>query len=171
MYSVSFPKYDKNTTFMKTYKIMPRSQNAHAYVNAGFRFTISNDIVKQVPVMIFGGIDPTFINATETETFLYYRQFNDEAILAKAFSLLQSEINPNVDPILASPAYRRSLAVSLFYKFVLAVNDKYVDARFKSATTSVIDTRVLSSGQNTFPTDPTMYPVIKISLIFRLFSK
>ena len=33
LYSVSFSPFDKSTTLIKTYKIMPRSQNAHAYVS------------------------------------------------------------------------------------------------------------------------------------------
>ena len=33
LYSVTFGTYDKATTIVKTYKIMPRSQNAHAYVS------------------------------------------------------------------------------------------------------------------------------------------
>jgi xanthine dehydrogenase/oxidase len=33
LFSVSFVPFDKNTTLVKTYKIMPRSQNAHAYVS------------------------------------------------------------------------------------------------------------------------------------------
>jgi xanthine dehydrogenase/oxidase len=33
LYSVSFSQFEKSTTIIKTYKIMPRSQNAHAYVS------------------------------------------------------------------------------------------------------------------------------------------
>ena len=35
LYSVNFSPLDKTITFVKTYKIMPRSQNAHAYVSKG----------------------------------------------------------------------------------------------------------------------------------------
>ncbi len=38
IYSVNFIPFDSIKTIVKTFKIMPRSNNAHAYVNAGFRF-------------------------------------------------------------------------------------------------------------------------------------
>ncbi|CAD7078518.1 unnamed protein product [Hermetia illucens] len=40
-----------------SYKIMPRAQNAHAYVNAGFLMQMSGDTVKSARVC-FGGINP-----------------------------------------------------------------------------------------------------------------
>ncbi len=36
LYSVSFPSVNSKYTVVKTYKIMPRSQNAHAYVRKIF---------------------------------------------------------------------------------------------------------------------------------------
>ena len=44
-------------------KIMPRSQNAHALVNAGFLFKLDNNgnVLKR-PNIIFGGIRPDFVS-------------------------------------------------------------------------------------------------------------
>jgi xanthine dehydrogenase/oxidase len=44
---------------------MPRAQNAHAYVNAGFLFKISmNDGGKVLakPSIVYGGINPLFVS-------------------------------------------------------------------------------------------------------------
>jgi xanthine dehydrogenase/oxidase len=46
---------------------MPRTQNAHAYVNAGFLFKISkNDGGKVLakPCIVYGGINPQFVSIT-----------------------------------------------------------------------------------------------------------
>ena len=42
-----------------------RAENAHAYVNAGFRFNLlktQNGKVLTKPTIVFGGINPTFVS-------------------------------------------------------------------------------------------------------------
>ena len=46
-------------------QIMPRAQNAHAYVNAGFLFRMKvNDGGKVLgkPTIVYGGINPQFVS-------------------------------------------------------------------------------------------------------------
>ena len=86
---------------------------------------------------------------------------NNVKVLTQAFKILSSELVIDDEPVLASVDYRRSLALSLFYKFILYVNDKNVGVRYKSAKDSIIDMRPISSGQQTFPTDPSLYPITK----------
>lgn len=163
IYSVSFKPYNKTNTFIKTYKIMPRSQNAHAYVNAGFKFDIdpSSKSVTTLPNMVFGGINETFVHAVNTEKYLVGKSLSDQNVLSNAFQILSKELLPSSDPVLSAADYRRSLAISLFYKFVLFVNQNNLNPRIKSAMESLIDSRELSSGQHSFPTDPSLYPVSK----------
>ena len=115
-------------TFIKTFKIMPRSSNAHAYVNAGFLANIDVENNFQVvgkPTVIFGGISETFCHAEQTESFLENKNMNDHAMFLSALSTLESEIEPSSDPVLAAPQYRRQLALALFYK----VNSKNCTGR------------------------------------------
>lgn len=50
---------------------MPRSQNAHAVVNAGFMFKFKRDSnVLEKVTLIFGSISASFIHATKTEALL-----------------------------------------------------------------------------------------------------
>ena len=162
IYSVSFKTLDKTNTFLKTFKIMPRYRNAHAYVNAGFNFNVNPTTfkVESTPTIVYGGINQTFVHAKQTEYYLFGKQINDEKILLNAFKLLAHEIDPEYGPDLSSVEYRRSLSISLFYKFLLYVNDKILSPRYKSGQNSVMDMRAVSVSKQTYPTpNKDMYPV------------
>ena len=103
----------------KTYKIMPRSSNAHAYVNAGFRAlvdTADNLRVVGRPSLVFGGISPTYVHAANTEDYLTGRSMKDHNTFLEAMATLSEELCPANAPELASPLYRKQLAMGLFYK-------------------------------------------------------
>lgn len=105
-----------------SYKIMPRSSNAHAYVNAGFLALVdSSDNFKMVekPRLVFGGIAEGFVHATATEQFLLGKSMNDHETFIEALTILAEEIVPTEDPVLASQLYRKQLALCLFYKVIL----------------------------------------------------
>lgn len=121
----------------------------------------NTNTVTSVPNIVFGGLSKTFIHAKQTETFMNGKVLNNLSMLSQAFQILSNELVIDDDPVLASVDYRRSLALSLFYKFILYINDKNVGARYKSAKDSIIDLRPISSGQQSFPTDPSLYPVSK----------
>lgn len=96
---------------------MPRSQNAHAIVNAGFlfRFNKKSTDLEYISI-VYGGISPTFIRASKTEDILAGRDpFTDES-LQIALKSLSSEINPTEAPPDPSAAYRKMLALALYYK-------------------------------------------------------
>ena len=79
-------------------------------------------------------------------------------VLLEACKILEAEINP--DHVLpdASPEYRRSLAVSLFYKFVLGTApETSVGASVKSGGTVL--KRGLSSSKREFDTIKKNYPM------------
>ncbi len=115
----------------------------------------------QAPSIVFGGLDEFFIHATQTESFLTGKALNDPNVIKQAFQILNAEIEPKVDPVFSSPDYQRSLALSLFYKFVLYVNRNSISPLNASAISSVIEDRELSSGSQSFPTNPSIYPVSK----------
>ena len=61
-------------------QIMPRSSNAHAYVNAGFLALIDVEnafTITQKPTVVFGGIREDFVHANGTEEFLIGRSMSD----------------------------------------------------------------------------------------------
>jgi len=153
-------KTKASKTFIRTFKIMPRSSNAHAYVNAGFMAEVDEANNFQLigkPTLVFGGISATFTHATQTENFLMDRNMNDNAVFQQAVQILQGELEPEYDPVLASPEYRKQLALGLFYKFFLHVLGTSASQEVQSGAANI--ERGLSSGQQSYDTDESMYPV------------
>ncbi|XP_055357533.1 uncharacterized protein LOC129602526 [Paramacrobiotus metropolitanus] len=111
--------FDKSHVF-RTFKIMPRSANSHAYVNAGFRAKILKEgnqlVIVDRPVLAYGNIAEEFIRASNTEEFLIGKNLADNDTFQRALTTLAQEIQPAEDKSEASPAYKRALAVNLFYK-------------------------------------------------------
>ena len=161
IHSMTLKPFYMTTTIIKTYKIMPRSQNSHAYVNAGFNFKFANEssFVVQSCSIVFGGISASLVHATSTEKFLLNKSLDDEAVMSEAFRVLYDELNPDDEPVLSSVEYRKSLAVSLLYKFALFVNQKKLSPRFKSSFLNLNEQRPISSGSRDFPTNEKTYPV------------
>ncbi|KAJ8668983.1 hypothetical protein QAD02_000242 [Eretmocerus hayati] len=169
IYSVVLPSMSDEHTY-RTYKIMPRAQNAHALVNAGFLFKFDEEgKVCGKPNIIIGGIRPNFLHATKTEEYLKDKCIYDIKHVQEALKILKSEINP--DHILPDydPSFRRLLAVCLFYKFILGINYKNVKPQYRSGATLL--QRDVSSGKQNFDTDrslwPTNQPIPKIGSIYQ----
>lgn len=97
---------------------MPRSQNAHAIVNAGFLIKFKkNDLIDKVNI-VYGNITPQFIHAENTEKVLIDKDPFTEDTLQLALKNLYEEIHPDSRPPEPSPEYRKLLAVTLFYKVI-----------------------------------------------------
>lgn len=96
---------------------MPRSQNAHAVVNAGFllKFRPNSNVLEQASI-VYGSISPSFIHAKKTEQVLIGKDPFTDATLQLALKTLREEINPEEAPPEPSAAYRKMLAITLYYK-------------------------------------------------------
>lgn len=144
IYSVVLPALSDEYEY-RSYKIMPRAQNAHAHVNAGFLFKLDGGgKVLEKPNIIFGGINADFLHAKNTENLLVGKSILDKQVLKAALATLHDELQP--DHVLPdySPEFRKTLAEGLFYKFVLSIKPDNVNARLRSGST--ILERGLSSG-------------------------
>ncbi|XP_033150124.1 xanthine dehydrogenase [Drosophila busckii] len=157
------PAYSKEEFIFDSYKILPRAQNVHAYVNAGFliEWHDANSQVKSARVC-FGGIRPDFVHASSIEKLLIGSNPFENSLLERAFSNLESILQP--DEVLpdASPAYRRKLACGLFYKFLLkAATQRQKTVAKKHETGGLLLQRPVSSGKQSFETFSQHYPVTK----------
>lgn len=113
---------ERNDLFLLIYRvsllqIMPRSQNAHAIVNVGFlfKFKQKSNILEKAS-LVFGSIAPKFIHASKTEAVLAGKDLFTNDTLQSAVKTLFDEISPENMPPEPSAAYRKMLAVTLFYK-------------------------------------------------------
>lgn len=96
---------------------MPRAQNAHALVNAGFLLKIEKNIIKRA-TLVYGCINAKFTHAKETEKLLIGKNLFDNATLQTAYCSLSNELNPKKNSLDPTPEFRKKLAISLFYKVV-----------------------------------------------------
>lgn len=156
---IILPALPTSTFILRTYKITPRAQNAHAYVNAGFLYEFKpNKQNLRSATICFGGINPRFVHAFKTQNLLIGKNLYTNDTLQQALTSLDREINPDWILPDASPEFRKNLALSLFYKSVLnTAPENKVDPKFK--TGGEILERPLSSGTQSFDTDKKVYPV------------
>lgn len=97
-------------------QIMPRGQNAHAIVNAGFLYKLNLDNTVSKATLVFGGLSSKFIHAQQTEVYLNGKPLFRNETLQGALRILKKELV--VEPIPPEPSveFRRKLALGLFYK-------------------------------------------------------
>ncbi|XP_058831229.1 uncharacterized protein LOC131689891 [Topomyia yanbarensis] len=161
--SVILPPLNPSVNFFRSFNVMPRAQNAHAYVNGAFLLKLKSSKRKVKNAFIcFGGINPNFTHAINTEKLLVGKNPFDNSTLQFACSTLASELHPDWILPDASPEYRKNLAVSLFYKFILSIAPEgqvNLNPIYKSGS-SVME-RPVSSGKQSFDTYPNNWPLTK----------
>lgn len=130
-------------------------------LNAGFLFEFETSGVKKSVKscrICYGGINPNFIHAEETESLLTgVEDFYTNECIQRAVSSLQHELNPDAvlpDP---SPEYRKRLAISLFYRFCLNTTTRKARYEFRSGATAI--ERPISSGVQSFDTNENLWPL------------
>ncbi|XP_005187945.2 uncharacterized protein LOC101901154 [Musca domestica] len=159
--SFELPAYPTERFIFKSYKIMPRAQNAHAYVNAAFLLELEPKTSQVINSRIcFGGISPNFVHASAVEGILRGQCFHDKRVVEQIFSEMQTSVQPNENLTEASPDYRRKLACGLMLKFLLEAGpEDKVKPEFRSG--GPLLKRELSSGIQIFATNEKFYPVTK----------
>ncbi|CAG9123156.1 unnamed protein product [Plutella xylostella] len=144
---------------VRTYKIMPRSQNSHAAVNAGFlfKFNQQTNLIERASI-VFGSIYPKFNHAVKTEAALVGKDLYTDATLQLALKTLSEELDPEEAPPEPSAEYRKMLAIALFYKAILYLcPDDRLDKRYRSGGDAL--KRVTSQGTQSFDTDKSVWPL------------
>ncbi|XP_061934259.1 uncharacterized protein LOC107992596 isoform X2 [Apis cerana] len=157
IYSIILPALGEEYEY-RSYKIMPRSQNAHAAVNAAFLFKLDGSgKVLEKPNIIIGGINKNFLHASKTENFLFGKFIFEKNIVKQALDILDAEIQPDYVLPDYSPKFRKILAEGLFYKFILSIKPENVNPILRSGG-SILE-RGLSSGKQNYDTNKNLWPL------------
>uniref|UniRef100_A0A8C1ZSZ9 Xanthine dehydrogenase/oxidase n=1 Tax=Cyprinus carpio TaxID=7962 RepID=A0A8C1ZSZ9_CYPCA len=107
-----------------SFKQSPRKEDDIAIVTCGMNvfFKEQSNIVQSIRIS-YGGMAPVTVLATATCNRLLNRQWNEE-LLEEACTSLAEEMNLSPSAPGGMVTYRRTLTISLFYKFFLNVQHK-----------------------------------------------
>uniref|UniRef100_A0A3Q2SQ84 Xanthine dehydrogenase n=1 Tax=Fundulus heteroclitus TaxID=8078 RepID=A0A3Q2SQ84_FUNHE len=121
--SIHIP-YSQKSQFISAFKQSPRREDDISIVTAAMSVTFSpgTDVVKDLRLS-FGGMAPVTVLARRTADRLLGRQWGEE-LLQEACSLLAEEMSLDPSAPGGMVSYRRTLTLSLFYKFYLRVLQK-----------------------------------------------
>ncbi|XP_053674772.1 xanthine dehydrogenase-like [Anopheles nili] len=156
--AIKLHPHDHVSTTLRSYKVMPVAQNSRAYVNAAFLFRLCPErkICTYIAIC-YGGINPSFLHATQTEAFLVGKSLFENAILSEAFQVLERELKPDWILPDASPTYRKQLALSLLYRFALSMHSGA--GRSVRSGAEMIERPPVSTGRQTYDTYPKRWPL------------
>uniref|UniRef100_A0A1Q3FR94 Putative xanthine dehydrogenase n=1 Tax=Culex tarsalis TaxID=7177 RepID=A0A1Q3FR94_CULTA len=161
--NVVLPPLNANTFEFRSFKVMPRAQSVHAYVNAAFLIEFNTDRSSVASASLcFGGINSTFVHAVNTENFVRGKNIFTDEILQNVFKTLSSEIIPEEKPGDSSAEYRKHLTQTLLYRAVLDIASKHqipLAPQYQSATQGLH--RPLSTSKQEFQTIQKNWPMNK----------
>ncbi|XP_041821919.1 xanthine dehydrogenase/oxidase isoform X2 [Chelmon rostratus] len=121
--SIEIP-YSKKTQFVSAFKQSPRREDDISTVTTAMSvtFTPQTDIVEDLRLS-YGGMAPTTVLAKKTASRLLGRRWGEELLQVACSSLAEEmTLDPSVPGGMVT--YRRTLTLSLFYKFYLTVLQK-----------------------------------------------
>ncbi|GFS13937.1 xanthine dehydrogenase [Elysia marginata] len=152
--AVILPRLEENIVY-RSFKITPRWQNSHAYVNAAFTIPINEQVIQGKPSIVLGGISADTIHATKTEDFLTNKNLS-EAVIKEAYCILRDELTPTESILESSPKYRKDVASGLLYKVLLGLCDSK-NAKLQSGSENLH--RPVSSGLQTYQEMASEFPL------------
>uniref|UniRef100_A0A182Q7D1 FAD-binding PCMH-type domain-containing protein n=1 Tax=Anopheles farauti TaxID=69004 RepID=A0A182Q7D1_9DIPT len=156
--TIRLPGYDHVSTTFRSYKIMPVAQNSRAYINGAFRLQLCPERKLCTSIVIcYGGINPSFVHAQQTEAYLAGKPLFGGTIFAQALTILERELKPDCVLPDASPAYRKHLALALLYRFALGLHPGV--SRSLRSGAEMIDRPLVSSGRQTYDTYQKRWPL------------
>jgi xanthine dehydrogenase/oxidase len=147
---------------LHTEKVMLRHQNSHAIVNCAVRLTVDPATSKVTDARVaFGGIWSYCGRCPGAEQALV-GAVPGPASLAAALAAVREGCVP--DPNQPRVEYRARTALAVFYKMMLRHIAAFgggepLPASLDLARGHFLDTRAISTGTSTFPTQPSKYPL------------
>ncbi|CAB3259492.1 unnamed protein product [Arctia plantaginis] len=143
---------------LRSYKIMPRNQNALAIVNAAFLLEFESKKKIKSAKIVYGNIDPEFVHATNTEKYLVGKNVFCDHTLQEAIKVLNDELLPVELPGEQSIECRKKLGLGLFYKYILNIAPSGT-ALNKYISGGNLLSRPVSTGKPDYQTHPSLFPL------------
>ncbi|XP_061376909.1 uncharacterized protein LOC116770937 [Danaus plexippus] len=145
-----------------TFKITPRSQNAHALIHAGFLYKVDHNERVLESRIVYGGLSPSYTRSWKTERYLIGKQLLRNETLQGALKVLNTELVVTESLPDPSVQYRRQVALALFYKGLLSLcAQNRLNPRYVSGSSKIHKTRPVSEGTQIFDTNPSLWPLNK----------
>ncbi|XP_037618622.1 xanthine dehydrogenase/oxidase isoform X2 [Sebastes umbrosus] len=153
--SIEIP-YSKKTQFISAFKQSPRREDDISIVTTAMSVTFApgTDVVEDLR-MSYGGMAAITTMATKTANRLLGRRWGEE-LLQEACSSLAEEMTLDPSAPGGMVTYRRTLTLSLFYKFYLTVLQKL---RLKGVNVDAVRSDCLSAAELHHPETPSSVQV------------
>ena len=115
--SLRIPVARAKGEFIRAYKQSKRKDDDIAIVNAALRVALDDGGVVESVDLVYGGMAPTTIGAKKAEEFLKGKKFSDLGTLEGVMDMLEEDFDLRFGVPGGMATYRKSLALSFFYKF------------------------------------------------------
>ncbi|GME41738.1 Xanthine dehydrogenase [Neofusicoccum parvum] len=115
--SLRIPVAKEKSEYMQAFKQAKRKDDDIAIVNAALRVSLSDAYTVDSIDLVYGGMAPTTVAAKKAIEFLEGKKWTDPQTLEGAFSALEEDFDLRFGVPGGMATYRKTLALSFFYKF------------------------------------------------------
>lgn len=115
--SLRIPVAKEKGEYMRAYKQAKRKDDDIAIVNAALRVTLDDSHIVESVDLVYGGMAPITIAAKKAMAYLEGKKFTDLKTLEGVMSALEEDFDLRFGVPGGMATYRKSLALSFFYKF------------------------------------------------------
>jgi xanthine dehydrogenase/oxidase len=147
--SLRIPVSKEKGEYIRAFKQAKRKDDDIAIVNAALRVSLDDDFVVKSANLVYGGMAPITTSAKKTQEYLTGKKLTDPETLEGVMNALDEDFDLRFGVPGGMATYRKSLAMSFFYKFYHEIL-----AEIKAEETVDVDTqaigeieRIISTGQ------------------------
>lgn len=102
---------------IKAYKQAKRKDDDIAIVTAAFRVRLDKDYIASQVSLVYGGMAPMTVEVPKTMNYLVGKSWHSLTTLSESMKILAAELDLKYDVPGGMASYRRTLAISLFFRF------------------------------------------------------
>ncbi|KAF2740890.1 xanthine dehydrogenase/oxidase [Polyplosphaeria fusca] len=146
--SMRVPVAKEKGEYIQAYKQSKRKDDDIAIVNSCMRLTLDDSQVVESVDLVYGGMAPITIAAKKAMAYLQGKKLTEKETLEGAFAALEEDFDLRFGVPGGMATYRKSLALSFFYKFYHEVLSKLDAAEVEVDTQAVGEIeRAISKGE------------------------